>query len=330
LARKEHISAFFDFSGTRTWPSDHGLRKLCLRGYGQGRLWLIKKLKSATEPDLDDLAPVTLTLTRFAEPDALLEQALARLAAQTGVTGEILLIDQKPGGTVSAEAHSNASWTGRTIRQSLPGLSAARNLSLREAAHDHVLFCDADALAHDGWAMALSKALSQPGVAIAGCRILPAWSGAPPMLTRSRIVLDQYSLFDLGDDTKDATRVVGAGFGVDRSECSDEMQFDEGLGRRDGQLFSGEESDLCHRVTATGGRVVYVGRAVVDHVIQPERMRVGWILKRLYYAGLGRGHVGGAPNPSKKPGLADWLFLPVILPPYALGWLVSKWRGPNA
>ena len=276
-------------------------------------------------PDLK----VTITLTRLSEPDALLEKVLARLASQSGVAGEILLIDQKPGSSIRAESHSNANWTGRTVLKPLPGLSAARNLSLAEASHDLVLFCDADALAHQGWAAALSGALSRPEVAVAGCRILPAWSGSPPLLARSRVVLDQYSLYDLGDEEREVARIVGAGFGVDRSACPEEMRFDEGLGRRGGRLFGGEESDLCHRVKRAGGRVVYVGKAVVDHVIQPERMRLGWILKRLFYAGFGRGGVGGAPNPSQKPGWADWLFLPVILPPYALGWLASKWRGQS-
>ena len=272
---------------------------------------------------------VTLTLTRLSEPDALLEKVLGRLAAQTGVSGEILLIEQKTDSTVTAEAFSNANWTGRTISRSLPGLSAARNLSLAEAAHDIVLFCDADALARDGWAMALRDALAEPDVAVAGCRILPAWSGDAPLLARSRVVLDQYSLFDLGEGNSEATRIVGAGFGVDRRECPDEMRFDEALGRRGGRLFGGEETDLCRRVTEAGGRIVYVGAAVVDHVIQPERMRVSWVMKRLFYAGLGRGAAGGAPSPSRKPDWGDWLLLPVILPPYALGWLVSRIRGQS-
>ena len=278
------------------------------------------------EVHLPALPPVTLTLTRLGEPDELLRRVLARLAAQKGVAGEILLIEQRPDSAVRAEEYSNDAWRGRTILGGLPGLSAARNLSLAEAAHDIVLYSDADALAQDGWAVAMAEALSKPGVAVAGCRILPAWSGKPPLLARSGVVLDQYSLYDLGTETLEVARVVGAGFGVDRRECSGEMRFDEGLGRRGGKLFGGEESDLCQRVLAAGGRVIYVGAAVVDHVIQPERMRVGWILKRLFYAGLGRGGSGGAPNPSRRPGWADWVFLPVILPPYALGWLVSKFR----
>ncbi len=268
--------------------------------------------------------PVTLTLTRLHEPDALLEEVLSHLAAQTGVTGEILLIEQKEGSSIDAEAYSNADWTCRIVTKRLRGLSAARNLSLQESRHDHILFCDADALARPGWAAAMHRALTDPQVAIVGSRILPRWSGSAPFLARANVVRDQYSLYDLGEDSLDVARVVGAGFGLDRSKHSDEMHFDEDLGRRDGRLFGGEESDLCQRVAAAGGAIRYVGDAVVEHVIQPERLRTSWILKRLYYAGYGRGTAGGSPNPSRRPNAADWLSLPLVLPPYALGWLAAR------
>lgn len=270
---------------------------------------------------------VTLTLTRFSEPDDLLENVLAHLAAQRGVAGEILFIEQDTGSPLDAAGVANDRWSVRTIRKRLPGLSAARNLSLTEAAHDRVLFCDSDALADPGWAKAMNDAFDAPDVAVVGSRILPHWTRLPPILAASRVVRDQLSLYDLGEDTIEVPRVVGAGFGVDRSLFASEMYFDEDLGRRDGRLFGGEESDLCARVRAAGGRVIYAGQARVDHVIQPERHSTRWILKRLYYAGLGRATVKGQPSPSRKPGLADWLLLPVILPPYALGWLRGRYGG---
>ena len=269
---------------------------------------------------------VTVTLTRYGEPDDLLRDVLTHLAAQRGVGGEILLIEQKDDSPIRAEDYTNDHWTCRILKGRLSGLSAARNLSLAEAEHDHVLFCDADALVRPGWALAMHEALSKPGVAVVGSRILPRWTGQAPLLARSRVVRDQYSIYDLGAGTEPVSRVVGAGFGVDRAKYPDEMHFDEALGRRDGRLFGGEESDLCQRVSGAGGRVIYVGTAVVDHVIEAERQRMPWIMKRLFYAGLGRGTSGGAPAPSRSPGLADWLLLPVILPPYALGWIWSKLR----
>ena len=249
------------------------------------------------------------------------------LAMQTGAQGEILLIEQKVDSAISAEAFSNERWTCRILHGSLPGLSAARNLSLKEAAFDQILFCDSDAVAREGWAAALQLGLDASDVAITGSRILPRWSGRPTILARSAVVRDQYSIYDLGPETKEVERVVGAGFGLDRTKCSEQMFFDEALGRRDGRLFGGEESDLCRRVSAAGGRIMYIGGAVVDHVIPRERLSALWVAKRLFYAGCGRSKTGGAPSPSRKPGLADWLLLPLILPPYALGWLCGKLKG---
>jgi glycosyltransferase involved in cell wall biosynthesis len=267
---------------------------------------------------------VTVTLTRLGESDQLLTEVLQSLAAQTGARGEILFIEQKCDSTISADSFSNERWVCRIVRGPLPGLSAARNLSLKEAAFDQILFCDADAVARQGWAAALQAGLDAADVAIVGSRILPRWSGRPTILARSGVVLDQYSIYDLGTENNEVHRVVGAGFGLDRTKYPAQMFFDENLGRRDGRLFGGEESDLCQRVTAAGGRIMYVGDAVVEHVIPPDRLSALWVAKRLYYAGLGRGNAGGAPSPSRQPGLADWLLLPLILPPYTLGWLWGK------
>ncbi len=109
-----------------------------------------------------------------------------------------------------------------------------------------------------------------------------------------------------------------------RGRLPADFRFDEGLGRREGRLFGGEESDFARRVRALGLAVVYVGAAEVTHLIEPERTRLPWILKRLVYAGHGRALAGGTPEPGGKARLADWLLLPLYLPPYALGWLWGK------
>ena len=267
---------------------------------------------------------VTITFTRYREPDWLINEALESLSVQTGITGEVLFFDQNWTETFSqtVTARSRPHLEFHCVPCPEKGLSHARNLGLQHAANDIVLFIDPDAVAEPEWAMEMARALDAQGSAIAGSRILPRWRGRKPLIARSKVVMDQYSVLDWGPETRPAHRVVGAGFGVRKSIAAGEMYFDTGLGRRDGKLYSGEESDLCARVSAAGGGVVYAGCATVHHQILPERQKLSWVLKRLYYAGLGRGQAGGSPNPSKSPGWADWLFLPLILPPYALGW----WR----
>jgi hypothetical protein len=159
---------------------------------------------------------------------------------------------------------------------------------------------------------------------VAGSRIVPRWPATPPFFARASVLRDQFSLLDLGPDTRSYHRVVGAGFGVDMAKLPADFRFDETLGRREGLLFSGEESDFCARARAHGLRLVYVGSACVTHCIGPERARLGWILKRMLYAGHGRARIGGAPAPSGRRTPEDWLLLPMYLPPYLLGWLWGK------
>ncbi len=268
--------------------------------------------------------PVTITMTRYAEDDELLRRVIAHAVTQEGVSGEVLFVDQSANGTIKESDFAGKALDFRLLRKRLPGLSAARNLALAEARHPLILFLDADALAAPGWAVALAKALEQDKVAIAGSRIEPGWPFDPPAYTRARVLRDQYSMLELGEDTMEVGRVVGAGFGIDTAKLPVGFVFDEALGRRDGRLFGGEESDFCYRACELGLKVVYAGTAQVTHLVPPERLRLGWILKRMIYAGYGRARQGGAPNPSAPPNWADWLFIPLYLPPYALGWLWGK------
>ena len=76
-------------------------------------------------------------------------------------------------------------------------------------------------------------------------------------------------------------------------------------------------------------RVRYNGRARVWHQVLPERIRYRWVLRRLFYAGVGRAAMGGTPSPSHPLCLWDWLWMPVVLPVYAVGYLAGKIHGPG-
>ncbi|WP_209347153.1 glycosyltransferase [Pontixanthobacter sp. CEM42] len=270
---------------------------------------------------------VTLTLTRFAEPDSLVRQSLAHALAQEGVSGEVVFVEQQVDSAITADDFPGAKLELRIVRRKLAGLSAARNLALDEARHGLIMFLDADALAAPDYAAQLAAKLVNDDVAVAGARIVPQWPGNPPALAKARAVYDQYSLLDLGGSTQPYHRVVGAGFGVDMGKLPRDFRFDENLGRRDGRLFGGEESDFTTRARALGYRSLYVGSAVVTHLIEPERTGLGWIAKRLVYAGHGRAKMGGAPSPGGKRTNADWLLAPLYVPPYAIGWLWGKFSG---
>lgn len=270
---------------------------------------------------------VTLTITRYAEPDSMVRQSLAHALAQDGVRGEVIYIEQQVDSDIDPADFPDAKLELRIIRQEVAGLSQARNLALEHAHNPYVMFLDTDALAAPDFAASLAQCLSGESVVVAGARIVPRWPDAPPLLAKARAVYDQYSLLDLGPATQPYHRVVGAGFGVDMDKLPDDFRFDENLGRREGRLFGGEESDFTNRAKALGFQSIYVGNACVTHLIEPERTRLGWITKRLVYAGHGRARMGGVPAPAGRRTLADWLLAPFYVPPYALGWLWGKMSG---
>ena len=131
-------------------------------------------------------------------------------------------------------------------------------------------------------------------------------------------------MLDLGDETRSVNRVVGANFGLNLKNLARLAHFDEALGRREGKLFSGEESELCRRARNSGREVLYNGNAVVKHQVLPERISYYWILRRMYFAGIARATFGGAPNPSRKIGWLDYVALLVVLPPYMAGYALSR------
>ncbi len=271
-------------------------------------------------------SPITISLTRHAEPDWLVRDALVSLADQRNTEGRVLFIDQAPTSAMQDLCRDlcRPDLAFEHLATEPQSLSKARNLALAECRSDVLLYLDIDAVAAPDWAAALSHSLSDGGAAVAGGRILPRWHGRPLLASRSRLVREQYSLLDLGNREQVARKVIGANFGLNRARCGAEATFDEGLGRRDGRLLGGEETDLCRRVAARGLTILYNGSAVVEHQILPERMTYRWLTRRFYFAGLNRAIFGGAPEPSHAMALWDLLMAPFYLPPYATGYLRGR------
>lgn len=270
---------------------------------------------------------VTIVLTRYEEPDWLVAQALESLSRQQGVVAEVLFLDQTPTPEVAQRCNALSTANVTITHDVIPrnSLSFARNEGIRRAANELVFFVDADAVVESKWAAALARCLTQPGVGVAGTRILPRWHRRPLLIARASVVKDQYSIFDLGIEQTPIERVVGASFGIHRGRLGPEAYFDERFGRRKGMLYTGEESDLCLRVRRTGLEVVYEGRVVTYHQILPARISYRWVIRRFFYAGVARAQLGGAPKPANAMGVWDYLVLPLIGPSYVAGYQYGKY-----
>jgi len=271
---------------------------------------------------------VTITLTRYAEPNWLFLETLTSLSQQANISAHVLVLDQQDNEEVRSFCVNNSSSVIVLDYHVIPAksLSFARNEAIRMCQTVLLLYIDTDAVADPNWAYELFVTMRQNKAAIAGGKIIPKWHKKPGLLQRSQVVLDQYSMLDLGDDTINVKKVIGANFAINKAKLAKLAYFDEGLGRQNGKLLGGEETKLCTDAREKGLSVIYVGKAAVYHQVMPERVNFKWISKRMYYGGYSRALRGGKPEPSNGGGLAGWDYVALIflLPFYASGFIRAK------
>jgi glycosyltransferase involved in cell wall biosynthesis len=241
---------------------------------------------------------ISITLTRYAEPNWLLFQTLDSLALQQDIQAIVLMLDQQ-------ECKETAEYCSKLTTSkiefkyvSIPAksLSFARNEAIRMCTTDLLLYIDTDAIADPYWAKHLSSILIQNNVGIGGGKIIPKWHKPPSFIQKSQTILDQYSMLDLGDSEIDVHRIVGANFGLNIN------------------------------------RLGYTGLAVVEHQVLPERIKFRWIATRMYYQGLSSAKRGGPPAPSNKGKYTIWdyLALSMLAPFYLYGFYKGKQAAKNS
>ena len=269
--------------------------------------------------------PAASVVVRVVLDDPLLfKQCIACLDRQVEVEFEIIVVDSSDDPRIADLCLQSRRVRRETLADT--GVSAGRNRGLEAARHPLVAFTDPDCLPDRRWLFELVRALDR-GAAVAGSRIVPKWLAKPPrLLKNSTIARAQWSLFDLGDEVCETTRVVGGGFALNRQLTAGEDSFRTDLGYSATSRIGGEETDLCRRVIGRGGTVLYTPHAVVEHQIPPSRLSYRWMVRRTYTGGLSRAVFGGPPNPIHRHlSIEDRCLLPLLALPYLAGFLQGRW-----
>jgi glycosyltransferase involved in cell wall biosynthesis len=170
----------------------------------------------------------------------------------------------------------------RVVRESVVGLSAARNRGVREARGEAVVFLDDDAFPVAGWLAGLARALCEDGVQCAGGPVDPQFQGELPDWFLGRF-LPYLSAWDLGDSERELTYDEyprGANIGFRREVFDEAGLFSTHLGRKGSDLLSCEEIELCLRIERLGGRIRYVPESRIRHLIDAERISRRWLARR--------------------------------------------------
>jgi len=236
---------------------------------------------------------------------ATLRDTLASIVAQRlpdGVEAECIVIDN--GSTddtarVVAEVAANSPITLRRVFESRLGSSFARNRAFDETRADVVLFIDDDAIAEPDWAAQMLEALESRGLDAACGMVLPRWTSPPPpwlgtsiwvkLAVHDRIAIEHATLAEV----ENLANYFSANMGIRRSAIERFGKFREDLGVVGGNPISGEDTELYARIIEKGGRMGFAPRAIVHHLIPPERMTRAYLRRKSFAYGIGSAITGG-------------------------------------
>jgi GT2 family glycosyltransferase len=272
---------------------------------------------------IDHKPSLTIALTRYQEPNNLFHSALESIAQQEKVRAEVLVLDQSHNRLTEIFCKEMSSPNISFLSQVIParGCAYARNIAVKMCKTDILLWTDPDILLPPDWAYHFARLLSDNRCDIIGGKIIPRWQKTPRWYMKTNIMMDQYSLLDLGNDIVETSRIIGGSMGLNIKKLGKQAFFDENLGRQKGTLLGGVDSEFCERATQQGCRVCYTGKVAASHFIPASKMRLDWIARKFFYSGLSRRLRGGRISPINKQKrlMKDYCVLAAFAPLYMAG-----------
>lgn len=269
---------------------------------------------------------ITVVVTRYNETNQQLLICLKSLSDQT-INVHVLVLDQVTDSHVKQKIfylnNNNVKFIYLNISRT--SLSFARNKGVSIAKTNIVGFCDADCKLQKNWAEEIKKIFKdEKYVAIVGTKVSPKWGSRPLWFNKSKLIQEMYSMIDLSDEVMEVDKVVGASFAVNKNLLKNECYFDEKLGRKNGRLLGGEETDLCERASRKGFKILYTPKTEAIHYVGKVRISYNWIFNRAYWGGFSRAMKGGKIstfNRTKKLITPDLLGMGLIVPFYLTGYI---------
>ncbi|NHN36726.1 glycosyltransferase family 2 protein [Pseudomaricurvus alcaniphilus] len=175
------------------------------------------------------------------------------------------------------------------LRTERRGKNIALNLGLEYVDGDLVVFTDDDTQPNKDWLVQhRSFADQHHDVAMWGGVIEPIWPSPPPSWILDQVPLGAvFALTDPDQTTGPISpNMVWGGHMAVRSEVfASGHRFDEKIGPAAGQYTMGSEVEFTCRIAEAGYKSWYLKEAVVGHIIRPNQIKRGWVVKRAYRFG---------------------------------------------
>lgn len=232
--------------------------------------------------------PVSIVIPCHSERgwDQLVGAVASALAQRPAPAEVVVVVDHNPRLYDRARRHLS----GATVLDNRfsRGASGTRNTGAWHTTTPLVAFLDGDISAGPQWLAQLVAPFDDPSVVGTGGAIAAAWQ-----LSQPRWMLDELlwavgaSYTGMPVTTAPVRNVWSASMAVRRDIFAEVRGFREGFGKI-GSRNRPEDTDLCLRMSASGGRWMYVPEAVVDHHVPAERATFRYLLRRCYAEGRGK------------------------------------------
>jgi glycosyltransferase involved in cell wall biosynthesis len=209
----------------------------------------------------------------------VVEQVEVLTADRPGTTAAVLVVDNDPAASARDAVAAGAGRPVRYVCEPTPGIAAARNRALDEAAADDLLvFIDDDEWAEPGWLSSLVDTWAATGAAAVMGRVLSSFAQpVPPFVEAGRFFVRRrlptgtpVPVVAAGNLLLDLRQVRAAG-----------VRFDESLG-----LGGGEDTLFSRRLALAGRTMVWCDESVAVDVVPADRLTREWVLRRAWSHGL--------------------------------------------
>jgi GT2 family glycosyltransferase/SAM-dependent methyltransferase len=232
----------------------------------------LRALDDRVVHESQDGASVSVVICTRDRPEAL-ERCLRSIAEAVDAADDVLVVDNAPHLSTTREVVSRFP-AFRYLPEPRPGLSAARNAALREAAGELLAFVDDDVVVHRRWLAPLRRAFAAEDVMAATGLVLPA-----ELDTEAQVAFETNGGLGLGSEQlrydRDFLRETvaygmpvwkigaGANMAIRRAAFDLVGDFDERLGA--GAAGCSEDSEFWYRLIAEGWACRYEPDSVVFH-----------------------------------------------------------------
>lgn len=220
-------------------------------------------------------ASVVLAMLTYLRTDELPDsiEALLGATSDTDARTSVLVVDNDPEGGAMHLAGRWPSPSVRFVHEPIPGIAAARNRALDEAAGNDVLvFIDDDERPADGWLSSLLSTWERSGAAAV----------VGPVVSTYESELDRWISAGQFFDRRRMPTMSPVSIAATNNLLLDLIQLDR-LGVRFDPAFGttgGSDTLFTRQIHQRGGQMVWCDEAVVYDLVPPSRLTRRWVLLR--------------------------------------------------